>query len=50
MLGKSSSSQRWARGEWVAAGEFLASCWLDKILINIDRILINIDKILIKYR
>ena len=47
MFRKSFSKQMWIGREYLAAGEFLESCWVDKILINIDRILINIDKILI---
>ena len=34
----------------MAAGKFLESCWVDKILINVDRILINVDRILINDR
>ena len=49
MYSKSSSSQMGLGRECLAAGKFLESLRIDKILINVDRILINIDKISIKY-
>ena len=47
MFNKSSSPQLVIGREYLAAGKFLESCWVDKILLNVDKILINIDRILI---